>query len=386
MPEDDWPNEEYTADQSGVEKERRKPQVVIKLAQQPELIYCKKFSNSRRLVRVSAYVLRFIWDLRIQWEKKKTAENSKEANDGPLTPKEPQDAEIYWVKESQKSLLGRLKKGDFQKLSPFTDNKGIIRVGGRADEALISYEARHPALLPHIHWISLLITRHFHQTGHSGVATTVAKVRKKFWILRAHDLAKTVRFRCAPCREMEARVETQFIADLPRSRLESFTPPFHFTACDYFGPHKVKISRNKTAKYYGVIFTCLNTKAVHLELAVDYSTMEFMKTLRRFFAIRGQPAMMLSDNGSQLVGAERELRQMITGWDEEQLREFNAEKGMKWQFATPAAPHQNGCAESLVKSTKIALNRAIGEQVLTPFEFYTCLLEVANLINQRPIG
>ena len=231
MPEDDWPNEEYTADQSGVEKERRKPQVVIKLAQQPELIYCKKFSNSRRLVRVSAYVLRF---------------------DGPLTPEEPQDAEIYWVKESQKSLLGRLKKGDFQKLSPFTDNKGIIRVGGRADEALISYEARHPALLPHIHWISLLITRHFHQTGHSGVATTEAKVRKKFWILRAHDLAKTVRFRCAPCREMEARVETQFMADLPRSRLESFTPPFHFMACDYFGPHKVKISRNKTAKYYGV--------------------------------------------------------------------------------------------------------------------------------------
>ena len=163
-------------------------------------------------------------------------------------------------------------------------------------------------------------------------------------------------------------------------------PLFHFTACDYFGPYKVKISRNKTAKYYGVIFTCLNTKAVHLELAVDYSKMEFMQTLRRFFAIRGQPAMMLSDNGSQLVGAERELREMIRGWDVEQLKEFNAEKGIKWQFATPAAPHQNSCAESLVKSTKIALKRAIGEQVLTPFEFYTCLPEVANLINQRPIG
>ena len=58
--------------------------------------------------------------------------------------------------------------------------------------------------------------------------------------------------------------------------------------------------------------------------------------------IRGQPAMMLSDNGSQLVGAERELGEMIRGWDVEQLKEFNAEKGMKWQFATPAAPHQNG--------------------------------------------
>ena len=158
---------------------------------------------------------------------------------------------------------------------------------------------------------------------------------------------------------------TQFMADLPRSRLESFTPPFHFTVCDYFGPYKVKISRNKIAKYYGDIFTCLNTKAVHLELAVDYSTMEFMQTLRRFFAIRGQPAMILSDKGSQLVGAERTKAvrrslEIIRGWDVEQLKQFNAEKGMKWQFATPEAPHQNGCAESLVKSTKIALKRAIG--------------------------
>ena len=95
---------------------------------------------------------------------------------------------------------------------------------------------------------------------------------------------------------------------------------------------------------------------------------------------------MLSDNGSKLVGTERELREMIKGWDIQQLKEFNAEEGMKWQFATPAAPHQNGWAESLVTSTKISLKIAIGEQFLTPFELYTCLLEVANLLNQHPIG
>ena len=58
---------------------------------------------------------------------------------------------------------------------------------------------------------------------------------------------------------------------------------------------------------------------------------------------------------------------------------------IQWVFATPAAPHQNGCAEVLVKSSKGSLKRAIGEQVLTPFELYTCLLEVANLVNQSPI-
>ena len=68
----------------------------------------------------------------------------------------------------------------------------------------------------------------------------------------------------------------------------------------------------------------MNLRAVHLELAVDYSTVEFMQTLRRFFAIRGQPALMMSDNGSQLLSAERELREMIKGWNHKELKQFNA--------------------------------------------------------------
>ena len=185
---------------------------------------------------------------------------------------------------------------------------------------------------------------------------------------------------------MQAKAESQVMAELPVCRLAPFTPPFYYTSCDYFGPYNVKVGRNKTTKYYGVIFTCLNTRAVHVELAVDSSTMEFIQVLRRFFSVRGQPSLMISDNGSQFIGAERLLKELIKGWDIEKLCEFSAEKGIKWQFTTPASPHQNGCAEALVKSCKMALKKAIGEQVLTPFELYTCLLEVANLVNQRPIG
>ena len=77
---------------------------------------------------------------------------------------------------------------------------------------------------------------------------------------------------------------------------------------------------------------------------------------------------------------------MIMGWDKEKLQEYGAERAMEWKFTTPAAPHQNGCAEALVKTCKAALKRAIGDQILTSFELYTCLLEVMNLVNQRPIG
>ena len=185
---------------------------------------------------------------------------------------------------------------------------------------------------------------------------------------------------------MQPKPETQVMADLPQTRLAPHTPPFHFTSCDYFGPYKVKKGRNKTTKHYGVIFTCLNTRAVHLELAVDCSTMDFLQVLRRFFAIRGYPKCMRSDNGTQLVGAVAELRQRVKGLDAKKLREFSAERGMEWKFITPGAPHQNGGAEALVKSVKIALKKAIGETTLTPFELYTLLLEVANLVNQRPIG
>ena len=103
------------------------------------------------------------------------------------------------------------------------------------------------------------------------------------------------------------------MADLPDLRLVPHTPPFYYTSYDYFGPYNVKIGRNKQMKYYGIIFTCLNTRAVHLELAVDLSMMEIMQVLRRFFSIRGNPALMMSDNRSQMVGAERELREMIKG-------------------------------------------------------------------------
>ena len=125
---------------------------------------------------------------------------------------------------------------------------------------------------------------------------------------------------------------------------------------------------------------------MHLQLAIDYSTIEFSQVLRRFFCIGGFPAEVLVGNGSQMVGAERILRGMVEGCDADKLREFFTERSTRWKFITLAGPHQNGLAEALFKSCKRALKQAIGEQVLPPFQLYTCLLEVANLLNQRPIG
>ena len=209
MPEDEWPQENSTADLNEVEKECRKNQANL-LTGSPEVIDSKKFSNWRKLVRTSAYVFRFTWNLRTRCQAKKLLKNPEEqmqGSHGPLAPQELEKAEKYWVKQSQKSLQDRLKKGEIQQLSLFTDNNGIIRVGGQVDKALVSYETKHPAMLPQDRWISLLITQHFHQIGHAGVATTVVKIRTKFWIIKAHDLAKSVKFQCVTAEKLRQELK-----------------------------------------------------------------------------------------------------------------------------------------------------------------------------------
>jgi len=385
LPADQWPigHGTSTPDMKEVNKERRKPKLVQVVTVKQPIIKCEDFSKWKRLLRVTAYVRRFIHNFRLKFGQHT---DNQEKRVGPLSAAEIDDAEIYWIRNAQSSLHQRLEKGDFATLTPFLDERSIIRVGGRVDPSLISYDNKHPALLPYDNWISVLITRDRHQSGHPGIATTTAKVRKKYWIIKGHSISKRVKHQCTFCREVEAKVTHQFMADLPQCRQQPYTPPFLYTSCDYFGPFKVKIGRNKTTKHYGVVFTCMNTRAVHCELATDASTMELLQVLRRFFSYRGYPKLLISDNGSQMIGAEKELRLMIEGWDTSQLKEYCAERGMKWQFTTPLAPHQNGCAEAMVKSIKSALKKAIGDTVLSPFELYTCLLEAANLVNQRPIG
>lgn len=153
-------------------------------------------------------MLRFICKLRAHVRKGSAEDEALELGDGPLLPIELQSAETYWIKESQKSLEEGFGKEAFRNLSSYTDPEGIVRVGGRVDKALVSYDTRHPMLLPGDHWISRLIIQHAHQFGHHGVAATVAKTRTKYWITRAHDLAKLIKFRCVVCRKIGAKVES----------------------------------------------------------------------------------------------------------------------------------------------------------------------------------
>lgn len=136
------------------------------------------------------------------------------------------------MKESSNNPEDHLNKGQLMNLNHYTDGNGIVRV----DKVLTSYETRYPALLPHKHSISHLITRHKHQCGHIGIVVAAARIRRTSWILKADVLAKTIKCHHVLCRKIEAKVESQIIADLPKACSKPFTPSLYITSVNYLGP------------------------------------------------------------------------------------------------------------------------------------------------------
>ena len=114
------------------------------------------------------------------------------------------------------------------------------------------------------------------------------------------------------------------MSDLPAERVLVPTSPFIHTGIDYFGPLFVKFSRKTRSnqaisKRYGAIFTCLASRALHIELAGDLSTDSFILALRRFTARRGNPQTITSDNGTNFVAAQRELSDAIEKLDQHKI-------------------------------------------------------------------
>lgn len=123
------------------------------------------------------------------------------------------------------------------------------------------------------------------------------------------------------------------MADLPSERVTPNEPPFTRVGVDYFGPFEVK-SRRSIVKRYGVIFTCLAIRAIHIEVAPSLDTDSFINALQRFTARCGQVKELRSDNGKNFVGAERELRVDIKEWNQCKINVL-LQKGIKWTFNPP---------------------------------------------------
>ena len=174
------------------------------------------------------------------------------------------------------------------------------------------------------------------------------------------------------------------MSDLPKERLLCDQPPFTNVGVDCFGPFKVKRGRSDV-KRWGVIFTCLVSRAVHIEIADDLSTDSFIMALRRFISRRGQVKIIWSDNGTNFVGAVNELKKNISIWNQSQINTFLLQKEIKWVFNPPAASHFGGVWKRLIRSVRQILMGLTTEQKLTEEGLHTLMCEAEAIINSRPL-
>jgi hypothetical protein len=139
---------------------------------------------------------------------------------------------------------------------------GLLRVGGRISRAPISFDSKHPMVIPKDHHLGRLLIHHYHEgTAHGGQDHVLAKIREKYWILNGKTAIRQALKYCIGCRRRNALRMNQLMAELPAVRLVGYQPPFTYTGVDYFGPMLIKQGRNSSVKRWGVLFTCLNVKS-----------------------------------------------------------------------------------------------------------------------------
>ena len=207
-------------------------------------------------------------------------------------------------------------------LNPYLDENGIIRVAERLKKSDINNESKHPILMPKGCHTSKLIILWCHQkTGHSGRGMTLNEVRSSgFWIVSANSVISSLIYHCVTCRSLRGRLGEQLMSELPPDRLQE-SPPYRSCVVDLFGLFTIK-NYGKEFKRYEVMFTCLCSCAFHIEAAQSLETDSFILLLRRFIGRQGNIHLVRSDNGTNFVGAIKELQKAFQEMDHNQILQY----------------------------------------------------------------
>ena len=374
--------------------ETKKKILINTLTQTPISTYFGRFSSWIALVKWVAWMLRFKQFLLIF--RGRRSEGSLRL--GPLTTYEMRISQREICKVVQRDSFPReveslnngrqcpnhLRQSSIRKLNPIMMDE-LVCVGGRLEWSDLSECAKHPVILPDKHAVTDLIVWHYHRLeGHVGGSQVLAAIRRKFWIVHGRTAVRRVISKCIVCRRELAQPSSQQMSALPLERVISGGFAFSHVGLDYFGPFVVKHGRAEV-KRYGCIFTCLNMRAVHIEVADSLSTDSFLQALIRFMARRGQPKLIVSDNGSNFRGADRELRLGLQGVAQARVNKFLIEREIEWRFNPPEASHWGGVWERLIRSARRILRSISGGQHLTDESLRTFLAEVERIMNNRPL-
>ncbi|XP_043661598.1 uncharacterized protein LOC122625575 [Drosophila teissieri] len=384
-----WPGpEEGTERVPDAPDEEEMPSEFALVAADDFVIPFQRFSSFSRLVRTTAWVLRFA-----RWCRKQR----NELEEYGLTAAECKAAENLLVRQAQlESFPDEMRSAetgqdvarssDIRGLVPYLDEDGILRAYGRIDAALcIPYSARRPVLLSHRHSLTELIVRDFHaRMKHQNVDATIAEIRTKFWVTKMRRVMRGVISSCNECKLQRARPMPPIMGPHPEDRLDAGGWPFKYTGLDYFGPLLVTVSRHKEKRWVA-LFTCLTTRAIHLELAHDLSTDSCIIAIRNFVCRRGPVYRLRSDNGKNFVGADREARRFGDVFEMVKLQSELSSRSIEWVFNCPANPSEGGVWERMVQCVKRVLRHTLKEVAPKDHVLESFLIEAENIVNSRPL-
>ena len=350
-----------------------------------------RYSSLSKLLRVTALCMRFISNVR----------NIKIKVTRFLTTAELDKALLYWIRYSQSLFFTKeldiLQKGQalpknssLLDLRPFLDDEGLLRVGGRIQNAILNFGEKHRFILAKTGYLSRLLVHDAHmRTLHGVVQLTRSHLVRKFWVIQNRVLVKDVIRQCVVCCRYSNRTMSQVMSNLPSERV-TLVRPFLSTGVDYAGPIMMRTTSergHKAYKGYLCIFICLATKTNHLEAVSNLTSQAFLAAFKRFILRRGACQMLMSDNGTNFQGADKELRSMFraaSSFYKDSAASLAAD-GTDCAFIPSHAPHFGGIWEAGVKSVKHHLRRILGDTKLTFEEMSTVLYQVEACLSNDPL-
>jgi len=391
----DWPKTRIPLDEETLPEKRTKVHATGATSKEPDELL--RFSSFSRLLRVTAWCRR--WLHRRKSKGSPTAEPDSVLGES-LSTAELEDARLQWIRQIQaekfKADLIALRQGrnlskssQLNRLTPFLDPQGLLRVGGRLKHALLAYDERHPIILPNkSHFTRLVVDACHLRSLHGGVQLTLGLLRQQYWIPRGRAVVKQRIHQCVTCTRWRTATPQQLMGSLPR---EPVTParPFRHTGVDYAGPVLLRTTKGRGHRAYKAfiaIFVCVtSTRAVHLEVVSDYTADAFLAALRRFTSRRELCSTLRSDCGTNFVGADAQLRSLFAASNPARrtIEQWLSEEHIQWKFNPPSAPHFGGIWEAAVKSVKHHLRRVLGDATLTYEEMSTAQIEAC--LNSRPL-
>ena len=280
------------------------------------------------------------------------------------------------------------KQSNIYMLDPFLDEKCILWVVRKIRKSTLEHKMKHPVLLPREGHITSVIIRYYHEkAAHAGRPRTINKLRsQRYWIIYCTSPLKSMISKCVDSRWFRGKVCPQEMDGLPDRLIHN--PPFTYCGIDMFGSFLVKDGR-KQRKYYSAMFTCMSSRAVHIETTNSVSTDSFILALRRLISRRWNVRVNHTDNVTNFVGANIKLSKAFNEINHTRISSFLMKLGdwITWRSNLAVANNVGGvwdCQIHLAWSILNSMLRTHGES-LNDESLRTLLGEVEGVLNSRSI-